>query len=120
MIGILSMLSFEGRADDPKADEDRLVTKGYRFTHVNNPDDPTGATFNPNIVVHGAPPLKERLKKAGLTFPEGASVTNRGLPYPGMLMRNTELNHRKLEELMDELLEGKWALTDKTGANKAE
>ena len=54
-------------------------------------------------------PLQQKLEEdAGITFPEGAMVSNMGLSFSGLMLRNTEKNHAKLVRYLDLSFPGKW------------
>ena len=56
-------------------------------------------------------PIKQRLEEdADIMFPEGAMVTNMGLSMGGILLRNTERNHKKLVCYLDRVCSGQWCL----------
>ncbi len=66
-------------------------------------------------------PIEQRLEEdADIMFPKGTMVTNMGLSMGGILLRNTERNHKKLVRYLDRIFPGRWCLyTDLPNWRKA-
>ena len=87
--------------------EPELFTEGYEVPPKSFHGNADSA--NPFAELPEEEPLRDQLEEYGVTFPDDAMVTNSGLPFAGIVMRNTRSNHRLLEEFLTEKVGRVWS-----------